>query len=247
MSIWAISALVLSLRIAPVFAFAPPFTLIRVPTLVRVLLGVALSATMVSANQHAVLPDSWAPTIFVSAVRELGVGLMFTLAFHIAFAALYVAGRTVDIQAGFGLALLIDPTSKAQTPLVGTLFAYAAGLVFFAMDGHLQLLRLVASSLDVVPIGTWEVPGSIERVTALLSASFLLAFAVAGGTILTLWLVDLAIALMSRTVPQMNVLMLGFQVKTLVLLLALPTSFGMASALLLRLMSRTLEAIPEVL
>jgi flagellar biosynthetic protein FliR len=74
-----------------------------------------------------------------------------------------------------------------------------------------------------------------------------MAMGVAAASILALFLVDMVIALLSRTVPQMNVLVLGFQVKSLVLFLVLPLSFGMAGALFLRLMTLTLEALPRII
>lgn len=247
LSAWAASALVLGLRIAPVFAFAPPFTLFRMSLLFRVLFGLALSVGLLAANPHALLPNAALSTIVPAAFRELGMGLIVVLAFQAMFGALYVAGRTVDIQAGYGLALLIDPTTRSQTPLVGTLFVYAAGAMFFAFNGHVELLRLLAASLDAFPLGTWTMPDSIARVAAFLSLASLMAFGVAGGAMLAIFLVDLSIALLSRTVPQMNVLVLGFQVKTLVLLAVLPTSFGIGGALLIRMMTVLVEAIPRML
>jgi flagellar biosynthetic protein FliR len=244
---WAVSCLILGLRIVPVFVFAPPFTLIRIPLLFRVLFGFALSVALLASHPEATMAASRLSTVFLGAIRELALGFMFVLAFQLAFGALYMAGRTIDIQAGFGLALLIDPTSQSQTPLVGTLFAYAAGAVFFASNGHLELLRLIASTLDAIPLGTWAMPSSAIGVATFLSMAFLTAFGIAGGAVLALWLVDLSIALLSRTVPQMNVLVLGFQVKTIVLFLVLPTSFGVAGALLVRIMARTLEAVPRML
>ncbi|MEI9930248.1 MAG: flagellar biosynthetic protein FliR [Rhizomicrobium sp.] len=135
------------------------------------------------------------------------------LALQIAFGALYVAGRTLDIQAGYGLAVLIDPGTQSQVPLIGTLFVYAAAVVFFGVDGHIALLRMLAASLDAIPLGGWTMPHSIERLTAFIGMTFLTAFGVAGGSILAMFLIDMAIALLSRTVPQMNVLVLGFQVE----------------------------------
>jgi flagellar biosynthesis protein FliR len=247
LSHWAVSSLVLGLRIAPVFAFAPPFTLVRMPLLFRLLFGFGLSVGFVGTYPHAAIAATGLAAVVLAAIRELGLGLVFVLAFQLAFGALYVAGRTVDIQAGYGLALLIDPTSRSQTPLVGTLFAYSAGAVFFAFNGHLELLRLIAASVDAFPLGSWEMPHSVARLAAFLTLTYLTALGVAGGAILALWLADVAIALLSRTVPQMNVLVLGFQVKTIVLLLVLPLSFGVAGALLLRLMATTLQAIPRLL
>jgi flagellar biosynthetic protein FliR len=119
--------------------------------------------------------------------------------------------------------------------------------MFFALNGHIELLKLFGASVDTIPLGTWSMPDSIERITAFLSMAFVTAFGVAGGSILVLFLIDMSIAFLSRTVPQMNVLILGFQVKTIVLLLVLPVSFGAGGVLLIRMMAMALQAIPRLL
>jgi flagellar biosynthesis protein FliR len=245
---WITSCLLLGLRIAPVFAFAPPFNLVQIPMLFRVLLGLGISVCLVAAfPQATALADYGLYNLCLAAVREAMLGTMFVLAFQLAFGALYLAGRTIDIQAGYGLALLIDPATRSQTPLVGTLFAYAAAAVFYSFDGHIQLLRILAASLDAIPLGSWVLPASIDRVAAFAGIVFVAAFGVAGAAILAMFLIDLSIAMLSRTVPQMNVLILGFQVKTIVLLLVLPLCFGMGGALLARMMAQTLQSIPRLL
>ncbi|HEY9219050.1 MAG TPA: flagellar biosynthetic protein FliR [Phenylobacterium sp.] len=245
---WMLSVLLLSLRVAPAFALAPPFTLTRVPASFRMLLGVGISACVVGWQPAATsVADLRVEDLALVAGRELFLGAIAVMALNLMFGALYVAGRTIDVQAGFGLALLIDPSTRNQVPLAGALLAYGAGLVFFAMDGHIELLRILAASLETIPLGAAAPAPSLARLTAFISTVFVAAFGIAGGTILCLFLTDLAIALLSRTAPQLNVLVLGFQVKTLLLFVALPTSFGLAGALFARLVRITLEAIPRLL
>jgi flagellar biosynthetic protein FliR len=248
LSRWIVSCLILGLRIAPVFAFAPPFSLVRMPKLFQLLFGLGASVALISAYPEAARAvDTSVYGIIAAALRELALGTMFVLAFHAAFGMLYLAGRTIDVQAGFGFALLVDPKSQAQVPLTGTLFAYGAGLAFFSANGHLDLLKLLASSLDAIPLGQWSLPASIVPLCEFLSVASLLAFGIAGIPILTMFLLDLVIALLSRTVPQMNVLVLGFQVKTLALLAVLPVSLGLGGALLLRMMNLTLQSLPRMI
>ena len=242
---YSFSAVLLSLRVAPVFAFAPPFTLVRMPRTFRMLMALGIAACLVAANSsHAVLQDTSPGSLLVAAAMELLLGILFMAAFQLCFAALQVAGRAVDIQAGFGMSLLIDPTTRGSMPLTGTLFVYAAGAIFFAMDGHADLLRLLAASLDAIPLGGWQMFASPAPLISFISLSFLCAFGVAGGVMLALLMCDLAITFLSRTVPQMNVLVLGFQVKTIVYLLVVPIVFGTAGALLARMMRITLETLP---
>jgi flagellar biosynthetic protein FliR len=245
---WVTSSLLLGLRIVPVFVFAPPFTLVRMPRLFRVLFGLGLATCLASGNPNLVAVDNLPlGELLIVAIRELALGMTFVLAFQIFFGALYLAGRTIDIQAGYGLAVLIDPTTRTQTPLVGTLFAYAAGAVFFAVNGHIELLRVMTASLDAIPLGGWSMPESTGPIAGYISTIFVMAVGVAGASILILFIVDLVIAMLSRTVPQMNVLVLGFQVKTIVLFLILPISFGLAGAEFARMTSYVLTTLPRIL
>lgn len=243
-----IATLLLSLRLSPVLTFAPPFTLVRAPAIFRVLLGLGLSGLMVAAlPAPAAIPPALPGPLIAAAARELLLGSIFVLAFQAAFGAVYVAGRIVDVQAGFGLAALVDPTSRVQTPLIGSIYAYAAGVIFFSMGGHLDLMRIIAASLEVVPLGQGALPADLAPLAAYLGAVFAIAFGVAGGLILTLFLTDIAIALLSRTAPQLNVLVLGFQVKTLLVMIVLPLTLGVSAALLARMASTILQALPVLI
>lgn len=245
---WTLGSLLLGLRIAPVLGFAPPFTLTRLPAVFRLLMGLGLAALITAWRPSPFLAgEVEAGWLVAAAARELLVGLTFVMGLQLMFGALYLAGRTVDVQAGFGLATLIDPSSKAQVPMVGSLLAYAAGAIFFAMGGHLDLMRLLAATVDAVPLGTAAPPPTLAHLTAFIGTVMAISLGVAGGAILALFLADLAIALMSRTVPQMNVLMLGLQVKTILLLLILPLTAGVWGALLTRLARATLEGLPGLL
>lgn len=237
----AVATMLVSLRIAPAFAFAPPFTLLRIPAAVRLLLSISLAAWLVAAGPRGWQAGIAESGLLATAAGELLLGLAIALPLQIAFGALLTAGRAIDIQAGFGLAMLIDPATRSQTPLTGTLFAYAAGAIFFASGGAADLLAIVSASFQQMPPGTIGAPDSAAPLIAYLSAAFVLAFGAGGLAMLVLFLIDLAIAFMSRTLPQMNVLMLGFQVKTLAMLAVLPVALALSAALFLRLVRFALQ------
>jgi flagellar biosynthetic protein FliR len=237
----AIAALLASLRVIPTLAFAPPFTLVRLPPMVRLILGISLGAWLIAGHpeQLSQVPNT-AGGLLVAAAGELLAGLALSLSLMIAFAALQTAGRTVDIQAGFGLATLVDPTTRAQMPLIGTVLAYATGVLFFATDGPANLLALWSASVAQLPIGSL-VRGDVGALLGYMSTVFVLAFGAVAIVMVVLFLIDVAIAFVSRTLPQMNVLLLGFQVKTLATLLTLPIALALAVSLLLRLVRLAVE------
>lgn len=116
---WLTAVMLVSIRLGVVFLLTPVFSLIGLPLNVRVLLVLALAATLVSGmggNLFAAVPT--APgAMAVAALNELALGSLLAFALIAGFAAFQFAGRIMDIQLGFGVAALIDPTTRGQAPL----------------------------------------------------------------------------------------------------------------------------------
>lgn len=245
----AILALLVSLRVAPILSLAPPFSLIRLPGLIKALLAIGVAVIITSLQpSDFVFSDRPLLTLVGIATHELIIGLAMALPLHLLFGGIYFAGRAVDIQAGFGLALLIDPSTRAQVPLIGTLLAYLTGAVFFINNGHGEVLRILAASIYFAP------PDSLLRndITdlAIVAAQFVtmssLALGLVGGLLLAMLVCDVVVALLSRTVPQMNALMLGIQVKAIVMIVVLPLVIGLAAGRIVRMIAITLETMPAL-
>lgn len=240
--------LLVSLRIAPLLAFAPPFTLLRVPATIRLMLSISLAAWIVAGYpEQTWRAPFWDMGLPMVVAGELFLGISLALALQLAFAAILTAGRTIDIQGGFGLAVVVDPTTRSQMPLVGTLFAYAAGAVFFAMGGPQDLLAIWAASVVQVPLGAASITGDPGVLMEYMAAVFLMAMGLVGVLLLVLFLLDLTVAFLSRTLPQMNVLLFGFQVKAIATLAALPLAFALSGALLARMMRYAVETMPQLI
>jgi flagellar biosynthesis protein FliR len=244
----AVTVLLLSLRVAPTLGFAAPFTLLRVPAMVRMMLAIGLTAWLVAGYPDATWRTPfWEAGLPMVALSELFLGVALALALQLAFAALLTAGRVIDIQAGFGLAVLVDPTTRNQMPLVGTLFAYAGGAVFFALGGPEDLLAIWAASVQKVPLGAASLGGGPGLMIDYMGVVFLMAIGLAGMVLLMLFLLDLVVAFLSRTLPQMNVLLLGFQVKAIATMAALPLALPLSGALFAQLMRSALETMPRLI
>lgn len=243
-----LAALLVSLRLVPTLAFAGPFTLFRIPPMVRVLVALPLSLWLVSGRPEATVEVvARGESLLALAVGELVVGIAIALSIQLAFAAILWAGRVIDIQAGFGLAMLADPAMQGQMPLVGTVLAYAAAIVFFTMGAHYDLLALWAATLDTLPLGHGVRHGEMPALLWLTGQLFGLALALVGVIMLALFLLDLTIGFLSRTLPQMNALLLGFQVKAMAVLVTLPIAIGLSAGGLVRILRLSLEGGPRLL
>lgn len=214
---------------------------------VRVCLALALGACLAtSTTSNAAVTMSNGE--FASALCiELMLGLAIALAFQVAFGALSFAGRVVDVQAGFGLAMVMDPGSRQQAPLFGTIFTLVAGATFFSLNGPDELLRLFANLVRLMPPGSARLnvePGDLIAYVGIVMAAGLGAAAV---VILSLFMIDVAIAFLSRTLPQMNALMLGLQVKTIATLLVASLSVGLLAPAVFRIISLALGFLPSLI
>ena len=245
---WLITVLLVSLRIVPTISFSPPFTLLRVPATVRLMLSLSLAAWIVAGHPSETSGVDLSAMSYVALfLSELTIGIGLALALQLAFAALLTVGRAVDLQAGYAFALIADPTSRSQMPLIGTIFAYAAAAIFFTTSGPGDLLAILSLSVEKVPLGAALSSDSLAVLTAYMSAVFVMAFGAGGQLLLVLFLLDLTIAMMSRTLPQMNVLFLGFQFKAIATLVMLPLVIAGSAALFLRIIRFALDTMLELI
>ncbi|BFG79446.1 hypothetical protein PTKU46_74790 [Paraburkholderia terrae] len=241
---WAIAALLLSLRIGPIFVIAPPFSQLQIPARVRVCLVLALSACFAGAAPRTTALGN--AELLIAAAAELALGLGIAFAFQAAFASLSFAGRVLDVQAGYGLAMVIDPGSRGQAPLFGTILTMLAGFIFFAGGGHRDLLVLVVNLIQLMPPGNVHLPGDSQSFIGYFGVVMAIGLASVASIIICLFMVDLTIAFLSRALPQMNALMLGLQVKTIVTLVVMAMSIGLAAPVVFRLLNTALRFVPSL-
>jgi len=223
--------LIVFARMAGIFLIAPVFGSRYLPAQLKIGFALVTTAvlTPVVASRVGQVPDPWsAPVRYaVTLVSETGIGLVLGYATLLILMTVQVAGQFIDLQMGFGIVNVVDPLSDAPVPLVGNFKYLLAILVFLAVNGHHFLLEALVASYDLVALGQAVYGGLlVSRITDLFSSMFLVAVKLALPVVGTLFLTDVALGIIARTVPQMNILVLGLSVKIIVgivvLLLLLP-------------------------
>ncbi|WCM91100.1 flagellar biosynthetic protein FliR [Acidovorax sp. NCPPB 2350] len=217
-----------SLRIAVVLAMTPVLYGMPVPGRVRALLVLALSGAFGLALAPTV---SWVPASFGELVQtafvEVALGATMALGVLLAFAAFSLAGNLLDVQIGFGIAQVFDPVGNRASPLLVSAFNYVAVMGFMLFDGHHVLLRALAYSFDVFPPGSaWSLAQAASPVFKQASGIFVLGFSLAAPVVFCILLVEFALGLVSRNLPQINMLVLGIPTKIVVGLVALSVWFA---------------------
>ncbi len=241
-SAWIAAVLLVSIRIGPMLILTPVLGSTEIPVRVRVLFALALSAMVVASTRATWEIDLTSGAALVSAaIVELMIGAALAFGLLAAFAAFLFGGRLLDLQVGFGVASLIDPTTRGQAPLLGTLLNLVAIAVFFAADGHHVLIRGLAQSLDRFPPGTSLSSLQIDALVAQFGVVFAYGLAIVAPAVFALLLLDVAMAVATRTMPQMNVFIVSMPLKVVVGLLVL----ALSARYLLPAMQRIFETIPR--
>jgi flagellar biosynthetic protein FliR len=197
-----------------------------VPAQVKVGLAGVLAVSL--AGSAPVAPG--AAPVLVAAPLELLVGVALGFTLGLGFAVVDAASRLLSIQMGLSLGAVFDPVGgEASTPLE-PLFAVMAGLLFLALNLHLAVIRVLAQSFTALPIGGGLPAGLFGSATQLIALALELAVRVAMPLALVLLLVELAVAMISRAIPQINVFFLGLPLKILIgialIAIALPGLLG---------------------
>jgi flagellar biosynthesis protein FliR len=223
---WMILVFLMSLRVGALLLVAPGFGTLQMPVQFRVLLTIGLSVALATAlGATAPLPGTTLGLLATS-LGEIAVGGLLGFGMAAAFGAFAVAGRAMDLQIGFGVANLIDPTTRTQSPQMGTLLNLFALAVFFGVGGHHVLLRGLAASFERIPPGAGLADAGPGVLAAQFGIAFSMGLALAAPVLVLLLLIDLGLAVMSRAMPQMNVYFVALPLKIfagiLMLALSLP-------------------------
>lgn len=198
-----ISAVILiSARITPLFIGVGSSPFSRIPMMVRLIfvLVFAISISQVISFEHLSLTD-----LVIGIFTELFIGLTFLLVIHAAFSALLFWGRVVDMQIGLGAAGIINPATKSQDSLTGTIISLLATTLFFVMGIHLLLLETVVFSYTVFPLGKFAVWLSPQKLASFWGIEFLTAMMLFAPIMITIWSLDIIVGILSKTMPQVNI------------------------------------------
>ena len=172
------------------------------------------------------MPELTAGFLVVAAVTEVVIGAGLGFVVQLLFTAVQMAGDLLDVTGGFSLQPAYDPLAMTQNSNVGRLHYLLAITLLFTSGGHLLIVKGFATSYVGLPVGA-DVP--TDQLAAVLltafSMMFLAALQIAGPMVAVLLLADVALALLSRAAPALNIFAIGFPVKIMLTLAMLGLTF----------------------
>ena len=236
-----LKAFLLSVRIAALLLLTPVLYASTLPATYRTILIFSLSLALALGIVPAGLLDeapveTGAGFIILAAARELALGSTLAVGIFISFAAISIAGRVLDIQIGFGMAQVFDPLTRTQLPILTMAFNQVAVVYFFLINGHHTLLRAVAYSIERFPLGkAWSIEAVSVPVLKQVGGLFSLGFALAAPIVFCVLLVELALGVVARNLPQMNMCVMAVPIKVVVGLAALSFGFVLMGSTITRI------------
>lgn len=205
-------------RVAAILMSMPIMNSTSIPLLFK--FGLALSASIVlfpllNLNVFPVLTNL--SSFVVGAVGEILLGVIIGMAVNLIFVGLQIAGQLSGYQMGMALAEVIDPADGEQIPLLAQFFQIFAFLIFLTVNAHHWFLRALADSFHLLPPLGFKLSGSvIEQLMHVAGNMFVIAIKVGAPVIAALLLTTIALGLVARTVPQMNVFFVAMPLKIMI-------------------------------
>ncbi|MDD4890292.1 MAG: flagellar biosynthetic protein FliR [Phycisphaerae bacterium] len=209
------SLLMVIFRVGGIMIMAPFFGSASVPPRVKVALALVLSLAIWPALPHNGMLPVTLPAIITGVLAELLVGLTMGFVVTIVFSGLQIAGLAISQQMGISLADVFNPDFNESADVVSVLYYWIGLVIFLAIGGHRMLLGSLVDSFGLIPPGGFVLnERTMALVTGAMTASFVMAFKVSLPVVLALFMTSVAMGLINRTVPQMNILTVGFAVRS---------------------------------
>jgi flagellar biosynthetic protein FliR len=206
-------------RISGVLVAAPLFASRNIPNLAKVGLSVMLSyiiAPVVIANGGAVIPNDIIPYVLII-ISEFFIGVILGYVTYIVFYGIQMAGAILDVKIGFGMVHIIDPQMGQKIPLIGNFKYILAMIVYLATNCHHLFLSAVYSSFTIAPVAQAASFTGLGLVLAgIVGNIYIIAFKIAFPIVLSLFLTEVALGILSRTMPQLNIFVVGLPARLIV-------------------------------
>jgi len=225
-------------RVIGMFAAFPLFGERNVPWSARVGLSVFMSLLLLpTTSAHQPLPATDFVMLGLGFIRELLVGISISYLGRLMFGAFQFAVNALDFQSGLSFVQVVNPGSDTSLSVMGQFLNTLMLLLFLELDGHHVIIRALGASLQAAPLGYASPPLPTSELVARMFGSFVaFGLQLAMPAVLLLTLVDIAMGIVGRVVPQLNVFMVAMPVKIMVMVVTLSLTLPVVADIMGRLL-----------
>ncbi len=201
------------LRVGGFVLAAPVASETVIPTFVKIVMSLSLAFLMAPLVQIPAALSIFSGAGVLAAVQEILIGVAIGMVVQLTFEALTFAGQTISLSMGLGFATLVDPQRGANTTVLGQMFMIFGILTYLAINGHLVLLGALAESFHTLPIAAAHIDRNFFLSVALWGARvFETGLLIALPAVIALVIVNLALGVVTRAAPQLNLFGIGFTI-----------------------------------
>jgi flagellar biosynthetic protein FliR len=199
-------------RTGSIMMTAPIFGAFNIPMQVKLGLTLLLALLLTPLAPVVAAPQTLTG-IVLSLAGEVMIGAAIGLAIKFIFTGIEYAGQVASFQMGIGMASAYDPINSAQVTVLGKLLSILTLLIFLTVNGHLMVIMALKKSFDVIPPYGFTLTGTLMDTLVVFSREiFILGLKFAAPVVAILIFVNVAMGIMARTVPQLNMFAIGFAV-----------------------------------
>lgn len=224
-------------RTISILTAAPFFGVKGIPSILKMGLAMLISVLLLPVAGHVDMPVSllaWVPAVLM----EVMIGAAIGFAARVVMAGIELSGQMVGFQMGFGIVNVIDPHSNNQVSIISSFEGLLAMLIFFMINAHHYFISAIAASLKIVPpFGASLSGGFMEEIVLLSGGIFVTALKLGAPVMAALLFANIAMGVVARTVPQINIFMMGFPVTIAVGLFVLGVSMPVLIVYIQKLMA----------
>ena len=202
--------LIILSRTSGLFMLSPFFGSMNIPTQIKAACAVSFAIVLYPVIHTPVdIPaDVWNYAIMLC--EEILIGWLIGFVGACALSAINMAGKVMDMQVGYAVVNVMDPTSGQQIALIGSFMYNLAILIMLVVNGHHMIITALAESFNIVPLATAaynvELSSLIVDVT---SEIFLTGMKIAMPVTFAILMINVGMGILARTMPQMNIFVIG--------------------------------------
>lgn len=205
----------LTMRIGGLMMTAPVFSHRSIPRQVVLAMTLGFAVVLLPFMSATPLPQTNSfIELSILCLKEILVGVLIGLVFSVIFLGINMAGAIVGFQIGFTMVSVVDPNSTEPVSVISEFWFLLATLIFLLINGHHMVISGLVDSFKVIPLGVATPSGLVGEWLIKYSAFvFVLAVKFAAPVIVTVFLAEVAMGILARTMPQMNIFIVGFPLK----------------------------------
>ena len=238
------AAVLVFIRISAILFSAPLFGSRNVPLQLKAGLAMILTIIIFPVAGFKEVYFNSVISLVPAMVGEILIGVIIGFTARLLFAAVQLGGQLVGFQMGFAIVNVLDPQTSAQVSIIAQLQNILTLLIFLAVNAHYWFILALASSFELIPPLGFCFNGSLmEAIVGLSCDMFLIAAKLAAPVIAVLFFTSVALGLVARTVPQMNIFIVGFPLKIAIGLFGVGFSLPLFSYMLKNLFQKMGEDI----